>query len=160
MASAPSRALPLPAHRTAGIEPDAIQLRSLRKQLGYGRRLRPNRSYVALLAVILVGCWVVLGFAETITQLNAATDRQTELSAETRALTDRLDAGHREVQLIQTDAFQALQARGFGVGAPGEVSFSVATDALPPRVVPLGSTDAAAAPQTPLDAWLRMLFGN
>jgi hypothetical protein len=122
--------------------------------------MRPNRSHVALLAVIVIAFWVVLGFAGTITELNVATERQTELTAATRVLTDRLAAGHREVLLIQTDAFQALQARGFGVGAPGEVSFSVASDSPAPRVVPLGSTDAAAAAQTPLDAWLRMLFGN
>jgi hypothetical protein len=159
VASAPSRARPLPAQGTASNEAD-VQLRSLRKQLGYGRRLRPNRNYVVLLAVIVIGFWVLLGFGRTITQLNAATDRQAELTTETVALTNRLDAGHRELQLVQTDAFQALQARGFSVGAPGEVSFSVTSDLPAPRVVPLGDAIGTAAPQTPLDAWLRMLFGE
>lgn len=159
VASVPPRALPLPAHPTANSEAD-VQLRSLRRQMGYGRRLRPNRSHVLLLAIVVIGVWVVLGFANTITQLNAASDRQAELTTETQALTNRLDAGHRELELVQTDAFQALQARGFGIGAPGEVSFALPTDAPALRVVPLGSEGSEAAPKSPLDAWLRLLFGD
>jgi hypothetical protein len=157
--SVPSRGLPLPAHPGADSEPE-LQLRSLSRQMRYGRKLRPNRTGLVLLGVVVVGIWVVLGFANTITQLNAASDRQAVLTTETKALTNRLDAGHRELELVQTDAFQALQARGFGIGAPGEVAFSLPTDTPALRVVPLGSEGSAAAPKSPLDAWLRLLFGD
>ena len=147
MASAPSRAVSLPARETAGADAHA-QLQSLRRQLGYGRRFRPGRNHLVLLAVLLIGFWVVLGFARTINQLNAATDQQAELAVETQLLSDRLAAGHRELELVQADAFQALQARGFGIGAPGEISFSVPTDRCRRRSCPrrfrrrVGAADA------------------
>ncbi len=55
------------------------RLKTLSKQIGHGRRLRPGRSHVALLIAVIVGFWVVLSFGRTITQLNAATDRQAAL---------------------------------------------------------------------------------
>jgi hypothetical protein len=137
------------------------RLATLSKQIGYGRRLRPGRSHVALVIAVVVGFWVVLSFGRTITQLNAATDRQASLTSETAALTAQLDAGHRELDLIQTDAFQALQARALGIGAPGEIAFSLETGApAPAHIVPLGATGSELSGQTPLDAWLRLLFGN
>jgi len=137
------------------------RLKILSKQIGYGRRLRPDRSHAALLIAVVVGFWVVLSFGRTITQLNAATDRQAALTSETAALTAQLDAGHRELDLIQTDAFQGLQARALGIGAPGEIAFSLeAGSAAPPHIVPLGTAGSDLSDQTPLDAWLRLLFGN
>ena len=137
------------------------RLSTLGKQIGYGRRLRPGRSHVALVIAVVVGFWVVLSFGRTITQLNAATDRQAGLTSETAALTAQLEAGHRELDLIQTDAFQALQARALGIGAPGEIAFSLEADApAPAHIVPLGTAGSDLTDQTPLDAWLRLLFGN
>ncbi|MEX2546275.1 MAG: hypothetical protein WD830_00635 [Chloroflexota bacterium] len=156
----PSRALPGAVRR--GQEPQAdAQLTSLRRQLGYGRRLRPRRSHLALVALVIVAFWVVLSFGRTITQLNAANDRQTGLMAETAALSAQLDAGHRELELVQMDGFQALQARAFGIGAPGEIAFSLEAGApVASPVTPLGSAGRAGEAQTPLDAWLRLLFGD
>jgi cell division protein FtsB len=137
------------------------QLTSLRSQLGYGRRFRPGRSHIALIILIVVGSWVVLSFGRTITQLNAATERQAALTSETAALSARLDAGHREMELIQTDAFQGLQARSYGMGAPGEIAFSLDPDAPPPpALTPLGGDPNSGRAQTPLDAWLKLLFGG
>ncbi len=156
----PSRALPVAVRR--GQEPQAdAQLTSLRKQLGYGRRLRPRRSHFALIALVIVAFWVVLSFGRTITQLNAANDRRTGLMAETAALSAQIDAGHRELDLVQTDGFQALQARAFGIGAPGEIAFSLEAGApVASEVTPLGSVGREGQAQTPLDAWLRLLFGD
>jgi hypothetical protein len=160
VAALTSRALPLPAQRSA--EPIAeTPLTTLGRQLGYGRRFRPSRSLVGLIILVVIGFWMVLGFARTITQLNAATDRQVTLSAETAALAARVEAGHRELDLVQTDGFQALQARSFGIGAPGEIAFSLESGAPSPQpIIPLGSAGRAAQPQSPLDAWLRLLFGD
>ncbi len=155
-----SRTLPLPAERRPNPEAEA-QLTTLGRQLGYGRRFRPARSHVGLIVLLVIAFWVVLGFARTITQLNAATERQVVLTVETTALTAQLDAGHRELELVQTDGFQALQARAFGIGAPGEIAFALESGApAPVPVVPLGSDGPRSAPQTPLDAWLRLLFGD
>jgi hypothetical protein len=161
VATLPSRALPADGPRTS---PDPVveaQLATLKKQIGYGRNYRPGRSHVALIILIVVGSWVVLSFGRTITQLNAATDRQAALTAETGALTAQLAAVHREMELIQTDAFQGLQARAYGIGAPGEVAFSLDADAPPPSAItPLGGDANSGKAQTPLDAWLRLIFRN
>ena len=137
------------------------QLSSLRRQLGYGRRLRPGRNHLALLVIVVVGAWVIVGFGRTITSMNAATDRQAALTAETQQLYAALAAGERELELVQTDGYQAQQARADGLGAPGEIAFSLPTDAPPaPHVVPLGEAGAAAEAASPLEAWLKLLFGD
>jgi hypothetical protein len=145
-----------------GSEPSAgAQLSSLRKQLGYGRRMRPGRNHLALVAIVVIGAWVVVGFGRTITSMNAATDRQAALGAETQVLNAQLDAGERELELVQTDGFQALQARAYGIGTTGEIAFSLATDAPPPaHIVPLGESGTSAEAGSPLEAWLRLLFGD
>ena len=65
---------------------------------------------------------------------------------------------------MQTDAFQRLEARAYGIGAPGEVVFSLPQDAPSPApITPLGGGTAAdpiATQATPLDAWLKLIFGN
>ena len=144
---------------------DAFVWAVVRLQNGYARLRDEERAQTlteyALIIAVVVGFWVVLSFGRTITQLNAATDRQASLKSETAALTAQLDAGHRELDLIQTDAFQALQARSLGIGAPGEVAFSLEAGApAPVHIVPLGRTGSELGGQTPLDAWLRLLFGN
>jgi hypothetical protein len=140
---------------------NAEQLSSLGEQLGYGRRLRPGRAQVGLILLAVLGIWVVFVFASVLGQLNEAATREQAISAETTTLQRRLDAGQRELVLVQTDAFQRIQARAYGLGAPGEVVFSLDAGApSPPPITPLGAAPAAAKAQTPLDAWLRVLFGN
>ena len=141
--------------------PAEAQLTTLGRQLGYGRRFRPGRSHIGLIVLVVIAFWVVLGFAGTMTELNAATDRRVVLTAETNALTAQVDAAHRELELVQTDGFQALQARAFAIGAPGEIAFALESGAPSPApVVPLGRESPGSEPQTPLDAWLRLLFGD
>lgn len=160
LAVSESGALLVPASGRPTVATDT-DVSSLKRQLGYGRRFRPGRKHLGLLVLLIVGSWVVVSFGRTITQLNSASERQAVLAADTAALSAQLEAGHRELQLVQTDDFQALQARAFGIGAPGEVAFSLEFAApVAPRVAPLGSVGAGAQPQTPLDAWLRLLFGD
>ena len=84
---------------------------------GYFRLLK------VVIAVFLVAM-VVLVFGNALSQLNAAEQREATMQAEANALQAELDAGRRELTLVQTDAFQALEARALGYGASGElVSF-------------------------------------
>ena len=116
---------------------------------------------MVLLVVVVISAWVVVGFGRTITSMNAAVDRQAALTAENQMLSAQLDAGERELDLVQTDGFQSLQARAFGIGAPGEVAFSLETDApAAPQIVPLGSSGTASDSKAPLEAWLKLLFGD
>ena len=125
------------------------------------RRLKLTRAHALAVVIVIVGLWVVLSFGRTITALNSATDREEQLVDETAALTAQIEASHRELALVQTEGFQALQARAFGIGKPTEVNFSLEPGAPSPEpVIPLGSEGNRAAPQTPLDAWLRLLFGD
>ena len=162
MAFVEARALNPTARRTANADADAgARLTSLRSQLGYGRRLRPGRNHLVLLALVVISAWVVVGFGRTITSMNAAVDRQAALTAENQTLAAQLAAGERELDLVQTDGYQALQARAFGIGAPGEVAFSLDADAPPAsQIVPLGSTGTASDSKAPLEAWLKLLFGD
>lgn len=161
VAVAPSRELlPLPARRRPQPELEQ-QLSTLRVQLGYGGRLRPGRSQLGLIVLLVIAFWVLLGFARTLTQLNAATEREAIIGAESALMTDRLEAGRRELQLVQTDTFQGLQARAYGMGASGERVFSLESGApVAPLIVPLGSSPSDVQAQRPLDAWLRLLVGD
>jgi hypothetical protein len=112
----------------------------------------------------IVGVWLVFVFARALGDVDRATDKQQAINAESAALQARLDADHRELLLVQTDAFQQLQARAYGLGAPGEVVFSLPQDApSAPPIVPLGGVQTqptTSESATPLDSWLNILFGN
>ena len=123
------------------------------------RTLRSTRSYVLLIGAVLLAAWLVLVFGRALTDLNEATERADGIRAESAALEARLDAGQDELALVQSDAFQQMLARGYGLGRPGERAFGLEAGApSPPLVMPLGSS-AAATEQTPLEAWLALLFG-
>ena len=128
---------------------------------GYGKRLRPGRQQLVLVALIVGGIWVVAAFAGAINQLSLVSVRHAELTDETGTLNSRVEAGNLEMILVQTDGYQALAARGYGLGAPGEVAFSTEPDAQPPEpVAQLGTGADSARGASPLEAWLGLLFGD
>lgn len=136
------------------------RLDSLGRQIGYGRGLRPGRAQLLVLAIVIVAFWLVLTFGRALGQLNDATQRQQTADADAAALQLQLEAGRRELALVQTDAFQRLQARALGMGEMGELIFTVTSDAPPPAIVPLGQSASALVEKGPLDAWLELLFGR
>ncbi len=126
-------------------------------------QFRPRRLHALLIVIAIVAVWLVFVFARSMGDVDRATARQHSVAAEAAALQVRLDADHREQLLVQTDAFQAIQARAYGVGAAGEIVFALPQDAAsPPPITPLGATTVKddAAAESPLDAWLRILFGK
>jgi hypothetical protein len=140
------------------------RLSALGDQIGYGRpahRLRPGRGQLAIVALVIVGFWLVVVFGQALTELNSATAREAAASAEGTTLQQRLDADRRELEIVQTDAFQGILARAYGLGAPGEIAFSLDANAPSPEpITPLGSVPGPAQQETPLDAWLQLLFGD
>lgn len=124
-------------------------------------KLRPTRSYLFIVIGVVLAIWLVIVFGRALTQLNEATERATAMRLETISLQERLDAGRREAELVQTDAFMAMQARSFGMGRPAERAFALVAGAPPaPAVVPLGADTGPVPATTPLDSWLRLLFGG
>ena len=156
--------MPRPAVALAAPDSELnAQLDQLRRQIGYGRGFRPSRSQVLAVVLLIMGVWLLLTFGRSLAQLNDAAQHQAAMTSETNTLQAELDAGRRELVLVQTDAFQALEARSLGYGQDGEVAFSLPAGAPPAdHVVPLGADRAAAAgqTQTPLEAWLNLLFGD
>ena len=137
------------------------QLAGLGRGVGPRRSLRPGRTHLFALVLAIVAIWVVAVFARALTDLDRATEQHQAVAAESSALELRLDADRRELGLVQTDAFQGLQARAYGLGGPGEQVFSLAAGApAPAPIVPLGQSAAGALPVSPLDAWLELLFGS
>ena len=131
------------------------------------RRVRsiPPRRLLLLLGLAIAAVWLVFVFAGSIADGDRATAREQQVAAEANAMQARLDADKQELAIVQTDAFQRIQARAYGMGGPGEIIFSLPSDApSPPPVTPLGASSAdsasATAAQTPLDAWLSLLFGH
>ena len=154
-------AMPKPAVAVAPSSELGSRLDSLGRQLGYGRGLRPNRTQILAVGLVIVGFWLVIVFAHALGQLNDATQRQLAAQTEAQTLQAQLDAGRRELVLVQTDAFQQMQARALGMGQNGEKVFSLTSDAPPPAaIVPLGRAAPPGLRQTPLESWLELLFGN
>jgi hypothetical protein len=121
--------------------------------------------HILLIGLAIVGVWLVLVFARALGDVDHATARQQVIASEASALEARLSADKRELALVQTDAFQRLQARAYGLGAAGEVAFSLPQDApSAPPITPLGgaqaATSSAVEKTSPLDAWLSLLFGS
>lgn len=114
----------------------------------------------ALVVGILLVAWIVFIFARAVATTSAAHQRADQLRAANAAQEARLAAEQEELTIVQGQAFIKLQARAYGVGTPGERPFALAAGAPSPRpIVPLGAAPAPAAPETPLQAWLALLFG-
>jgi hypothetical protein len=127
----------------------------------YGKRLRPGRQQLILVAIVIAGIWTVAAFAGAINQLSLVSVRHAELTDETGTLDSRVNAGTQELLLVQTDGYQALAARSYGLGRPGEVIFSLGEAApSPDPVAQLGTSAESARDAKPLDAWLGLLFGD
>ena len=132
---------------------------------GRSKGLRLRRTHVVLIVVGIIAVWLVFVFAGSIGDVDRATARQQQVTNEVNTIQARLNADKRELEIVQTDSFQGLQARAYGMGEPGEKIFSLPSDAPSPQpITPLGASSAAApnatTAQTPLDAWLSLLFGK
>src|SRR6478735_6266977 len=84
-----------------------------------GRPLRPRRTmsrraWIAIAVIAIVSVWLTFVFGKTLSDVNKATARHQVVATEAATLQARLDADRREQALVQTDAFQRLQARAYG----------------------------------------------
>ena len=121
-----------------------------------------TRRRVGFLVGALVSAWIVIVFARQVGDASSANVRVETLRGANAELAGRVAALEREAALIQRQEWIVQQARGYGLGGPGEIPFALATaPPLPPdapgsAAVRLGG---GADGPTPLEAWLSLLFG-
>jgi cell division protein FtsB len=123
-----------------------------------------TRRRIALLIGALVAAWVIVLFARQVGDASAATARAEAMRAHNAQLEKDVAALERELQLIQRQSYIAQAARGYRLGNPAEIPFTLAENAPPlPSDAPgssatrLGTTSGQ---ERPIDAWARLLFGD
>jgi len=122
-----------------------------------------TRRRIALAIGALVSAWVIVLFAHQVGQASEASARAEAMRAANVAMQANVTALQQELDLIQQQAYIEQQARTYRLGTPREVPFSLADDAPPlPSDAP-GSAGvrlgAAVVKTTPLESWIRLLFG-
>jgi cell division protein FtsB len=122
-----------------------------------------TRRRVGWVAAGFVAIWIVVIFARQVGDATNATNRAAQMAADNAALAAEVEALQSEVALIVEPDYVAQQARGHGFGSPREIPFTLSATVPPPvdgapgsASVRLGATDRR---QTPLEAWLSLLFG-
>jgi cell division protein FtsB len=121
-----------------------------------------TRRRVGFLVAALVSAWIVIVFARQVGDASSAGVRVEALKEANVELAGRVAALEREAALIQRQEWIVQQARGHGLGDPGEIPFTLASaPSLPPdapgsAAVRLGGLTERP---TPLEAWLSLLFG-
>jgi hypothetical protein len=154
---------PLPDVPTGAAPPDTAQLGG-RKPLTRPKGIRSahvERRTVLLIVAVVVSFWVVATFARALTEANALAARQVAEQQVNDALQRRVDAGKAELAYVASTPFFEFAARGQGMGTSAEHAFALTSPAPSPKAItPLGGTPAPAQASTPLDDWLRLLFGS
>jgi cell division protein FtsB len=119
-----------------------------------------SRRSLGFVIGVLVVAWIVFVFARAVADSAASADEVELLRRQTAIAAAKLEATERELELIQSPDYLALQARGYGYGRPGEQVFSLLSDAPAPRpITPLGAEPGTTGRPAPLDDWLDLLFG-
>ena len=123
-----------------------------------------TRRRIALLIGALVAAWVIVLFARQVGDASEAAARADAMRAHNAALESDVNGLERELDLIQRQAYIAQAARGYRLGNPAEIPFTLAEDAPP---LPSDAPGSAAARlgttsthERPVDAWARLLFGD
>ena len=120
-----------------------------------------RRRAAILLGALLAG-WIVILFARQVSEASAATGRAETMVADNAARRSEIAGLERELQRIQQQRFVVQQARGYGLGGPREIAFTLGASApsLPPDAPgSAGLRVGAQTSTTPLDSWLTLLFG-
>lgn len=122
-----------------------------------------SRRRLALVAAALVVTLIVVGFGREVSDAAAASDRAAQLRTTNAALQGQLADLQGDLGHVGDDTYVGIAARGYGLGAKHEVPFVLAAGApsLPPDAPGSAAVrvGAPAGANSPLDAWLDLLFG-
>lgn len=147
------RAVLLPARPVISGAPDpgAIPMASISP-----RRLLHLVGIVAL-------AWGVVSFSRQVATASATSAHADELRAANATLQVEVSAMQRELALIQERRYLDQEARAYRLGGPDEIPFALQGDlpSLDPDAPGSASVrlGAGAAPPSPLERWLDVLFG-
>ena len=123
-----------------------------------------NRRRLAVVFGGLLALWLVGVFARQVGDAAAAANQADQMRARNAAMAQDIQSLQAELQLIQQPAFQAEMARGYLLGTPLEVPFTVDKSGQPlPSNAPGSVGIQPAAPDqepSPYDAWMQALFGG
>jgi hypothetical protein len=117
-----------------------------------------------LLVAGLFALWLIGVFVRQVGEAASAANQADQMRARNAAMERDVASLEREIQLIQQPGFVSQSARGYLIGTPGEIPFTVdpSAPALPadaPGSVGI-KPDASVQNASPLDSWLQVLFGT
>ncbi|MGA3056855.1 MAG: hypothetical protein ABSE70_02280 [Candidatus Limnocylindrales bacterium] len=147
--------------RAFELPPDDLEARS---PSGMGPTLPLSRRRLALLVAGLFALWLVGVFARQVGDAAAAANQADQMRARNVAMERDITSLEAELQLIKQPAFVSQMARGYLLGSPREIPFTIDRNAPPLPPDAPGSAgirhDAEAPASSPLDSWLGVLFGS
>ena len=123
----------------------------------------PSRR-LALLVGGFVALWLVGVFARQVGEASSAASQADQMRARNAAMARDVASLEQELQLIKQPAFVAQVARGYLLGSPREIPFSIDPNAPALPANAPGSVgikpDASLRGVSPLESWLQTLFGS
>ncbi|MDQ2965585.1 MAG: hypothetical protein M3R57_07030, partial [Chloroflexota bacterium] len=84
-----------------------------------------TRRRMAFLGAAFATVWIVIVFARQVGEASAATGRLEQLRQGNVELAGSVAALERELKLIQGEPYIVQQARGFGLGGPRDIGFTL-----------------------------------
>lgn len=120
-----------------------------------------RRRMAAILGVVLAA-WIVIVFARQVGDASAASSRAEAMVAANAARGADIAGLERELDQIVQDRYVLQQARGYGLGGPREIAFTLDVNAPPLGDDAPGSAALRVGAPTsvsPLERWLTLLFG-
>lgn len=122
-----------------------------------------TRRRAAAVVSGVLAAWIVIVFARQVSEASAATARVDDIGAANVSLRSEVAMLERELERIGRQRYIEQQARGYGLGSPREIAFTLAEDAPPLPADAPGSAavrvGATTGDVTPLERWLTVLFG-
>jgi cell division protein FtsB len=121
-----------------------------------------TRRRMAVFVGVLLAAWIVIVFARQVSDASAATSKAEAMVATNEAKQRDITALEGELLQIRQRQFVLQQARGYGLGGPHEIPFTLAPGAPPlPADAPGSGASRLGTPASvsPLERWLTLLFG-
>ncbi len=163
--SEPDAAADDPSHDARSSVPDAVEgvTPVAEPSLGALPIAGITRRRTAVVVSGVLAAWIVIVFVRQVSEASAATARVDDIGASNVSLRSEVAMLERELDLIGRQRYIEQQARGYGLGSPKEIAFTLAQDApaLPADAPGSAAVRVGAVTDevTPLERWLTVLFG-